>query len=415
MMPRLRRLLKEHRAIAVTLILAASGIGVYGWVRTMKKEPTVPSFQVQPAEFLDVIQFRGDIKALKSITISAPPDVGTLQIVKLAPDGSAVKQGDVVVEFDPSKTRTDLETDKSLLKSSEAETEQSQAQGRLTEEEDTTAVMKARYDVEAARLDAGKEEIVSQIEGAEAKLKVADAEQALRQAEEKLKADGAKTEATIGGHRNATSKARFDKDHAERALASMVLKAPSDGNISLASVWHEGGEGPFKPGERAWPGSPIAELPDPTSLRVVAHVDETERGRLSVAQPVTVQLDAVADRQFTGRIERIGTIATSDFSAGWPIPRNFTLEIALDQKDPRLRPGMTAQVTVIVDRVPNAISIPVQASFMKSGRTVAYVWNGSGFEERAIQIERRSRDRALVGSGLGPGDTVAMKDPLLKQ
>jgi HlyD family secretion protein len=415
MMPRLRRLFKEHRAIAVTLILAASGIGVYGWVRSLKKEPTVPSFEVQPAEFLDVIQFRGNMKALKSITISAPPDVGTLQIVKLAADGSAVKQGDVVVEFDPSKTRTDLETDKSSLKSAEAETEQSQAQGRLTQEEDTTAVMKARYDVEAARLDAGKEEIVSQIEGAEAKLKVADAEQALRQAEQKLKADGAKTEATIGGHRNATSKARFDKDRAERALASMVLKAPSDGNISLVSVWHEGSEGPFKPGERAWPGSPIAELPDPTSLRVVAHVDETERGRLSVAQPVTVQLDAVADRQFTGKIERIGTIATSDFSAGWPIPRNFTLEIALDQKDLRLRPGMTAQVTVIVDRIPNAISIPVQASFMKSGRTVAYVWNGSGFEERAIQIERRSRDRALVGSGLKPGDTVAMKDPWLKQ
>jgi HlyD family secretion protein len=326
-----------------------------------------------------------------------------------------VKRGDVVVEFDPSKTKTDLETDRSLLKSTQAETDQSQAQGRLTEEEDTTAVMKARYEVEVAKLDAGKEEIVSQIEGAEAKLKVADAEQALREAEEKLKADRAKNAATIGGHRSATSKARFDQERADRALASMVLKAPSDGNISLVSVWHDGSEGPFKPGERAWPGSPIAELPDPGSLRIVAHVDETERGRLSVSEPVTVQLDAIADRQFTGKIERIGTIATSDFSAGWPIPRNFTLEIVLDQKDPRLKPGMTSQITVIVERVPNAISIPVHASFLKSGRTVAYVWNGSKFEERAIQIERRSRDLALVGSGLKPGDTIAMKDPELKQ
>jgi HlyD family secretion protein len=415
MRTRMRKLLREHRSIAVLSVLAVCSIGVFGWVRAVKKDPTVASFQVQPAEFLDVIQFRGDVKALKSATISAPPDVGLLQIVKLAADGSAVKQGDVVVEFDPSKTRTDLDTDKSLLKSAQAETDQSQAQGRLSQEEDTTAVMKARYDVEAARLDAGKEEIVSQIEGAEARLKVNDAEQALREAEEKLKADAAKTQATIEGHRNATRKAQFDRDRAERALATMVLKAPSDGNISLVSVWHEGGEGPFKPGERAWSGSPIAELPDPSSLRVVAHVDETERGRLAVSQPVTVQFDAVADRQFTGRIERIGTIATSDFSAGWPIPRNFTLEIALDQKDSRLKPGMTAQVTVIVDRVPNAISIPVQASFMKSGRTVAYVWNGSKFEERAIQIERRSRDRALVGSGLKPGDTVAMKDPMVKQ
>ena len=100
-----------------------------------------------------------------------------------------------------------------------------------------------------------------------------------------------------------------------------------------------------------------------------------------------------------------------DFSAGWPFPRNFSLEMAIDQNDPRLRPGMTVQITVIIDRIPNAISIPVQASFMKSGQTVAYVWNGSKFEERAIRIERRSRDRALISSGLAAGERVALKDP----
>lgn len=415
MIPRLSRLLKEHRTLAVLAILVACSIGLFGWVRNLRREPSVPSYKVRSEEFLDVVQFRGDLKALRSLSISAPADVGALQIVKLAADGSAVKQGDVVVEFDPSKTRSDLETDKSLVKTAEAETEQARAQGRLNEEEDTTAVMKAKYDVDVARLDAGKEEIVSHIEGAEARLKVADAEQALRQAEEKLKSDRAKTEATIEEHRNASSKARFDEERAERALASMALKAPSDGNISLVSVWHESGEGPFKPGERAWPGSPIAEIPDPSSLRVVAHADETERGRLSVSQPVTVTLDAISDRQFTGKIERIGTIATSDFSAGWPIPRNFTLEIVIDQKDPRLRPGMTAQIAVIVERTPNAISIPLQASFVKSGQTVAYVWNGSTFDERAIRIQRRSRDRALVESGLRPGDTVALKDPSVKE
>jgi len=56
-----------------------------------------------------------------------------------------------------------------------------------------------------------------------------------------------------------------------------------------------------------------------------ARVDETERAACA-RSTVTLQLDAVADRQFTGKIERIGTIATSDFSAGWPIPRNFDLE-----------------------------------------------------------------------------------------
>jgi multidrug efflux pump subunit AcrA (membrane-fusion protein) len=140
-------------------------------------------------------------------------------------------------------------------------------------------------------------------------------------------------------------------------------------------------------------------------------VDETERGRLAVSQPVTLQLDAIADRQFSGKVERIGTIATSDFSSGWPIPRNFDLEIGIDQADARLKPGMTVQINVIVGRVPDAITIPAQASFLKSGRTVAYVWNGSAFEERVIQIERRSRDRILVSSGLKQDDLVALQDP----
>jgi len=414
MMQLVRNVLNKRLTLATLAILIACSIGLFGWVRVARKEPSVPSFQVQRAEFLDVLQFRGDVKALKSVTISAPPNVGMLQIVRLSTDGSAVKRGDAVVEFDSSKTKSDLQTYDSTLKSADAQIEQDKAQARLTEEEDTTALMKARFDVEGAKIDASKAEIVSAIEGAEAKLKIADAEHSLHQSEEKLKADRAKSQATIGGHRNAAVKAHFDQERAESALSSMVVHAPSDGNISLVPVWHDGGERPFKPGEQAWSGVAIAELPDPSSLRVVAHVDETERGRLAVSQRITAQLDAIADRQFTGKIERIGTIATSDFSAGWPIPRNFTLDITLDQQDARLKPGMTAQITVIVDRVLNAISIPVQASFVREGRTVAYVWNGSKFEERVIQIDRRSRDRALVASGLKPGDMVAMKDPEAK-
>lgn len=411
MSPRMRTLLREHRAFLIGAALVATSVGVFGWVRSVNREPNLPAFQVQRAEFLDALQFRGELKALKSVTIAAPPDAGMLQILKLALDGTQVKQGDVVVEFDPSKTKQELAQDQSVLKSADAQIDQGRAQGKLTEEEDTTAVIKAKYDLESARLDASKGEIVSQIEGAEARLKVTDAEQSLREAEEKLKSDQAKNQATINAYRNASAKARFDEERAAHELESMVLKAPSDGTIRLISTWHDGSEGPFKAGDRAWSGAPIAELPDASSLRISAHVDETERGHLALGQQAMLQLDAIPDRQFTARIERIGTIATTDFSAGWPFPRNFDLEFAIDQRDPRLRAGMTVQITVIVDRIPNAISIPTQASFLKSGRTVAYVWAGSKFEERPIQIERRSRDRCLISGGLNPGDRVALKDP----
>jgi len=143
-------------------------------------------------------------------------------------------------------------------------------------------------------------------------------------------------------------------------------------------------------------------------------VDETERGRLALHQLVTVHLDAIADRQFTGNIEEISTIATEDYSAGWPIPRNFDLRVVLDQSDPRLKPGMTAQATVVIDRVPRAITIPLQASFPKAGQTFAYVWKGSKFRPQVIEVSRRSGDRILVSKGLEAGDRIALQDPTVR-
>jgi HlyD family secretion protein len=404
---------RRRAAIIAALVLASAA--VLAMSRYSHHGPPVATYQVKRDEFLDVLEFRGSLKAMKSVTISAPSDAGILQIVKIANDGSQVKRGDVIVEFDSSKTQQDLAQDESALKSAGAEIEQARAQARLTEEADRTAVNKARFDVESAKLDASQAEILSKIEGAENQLKLTDAKQALREAEEKLRSDEMNDKATIEDKINASSKADYDAKRARRVLSATKLSAPSDGVISLVSVWHEGGEGPFKAGEQAWPGSPLAELPDASSLRIKARVDETERGRIAMNAPVTAQLDAIPDRQFTGHIEKISTIATSDFSAGWPIPRNFDLQIALDQNDPRLKPGMTVQVTVIVDRVPQAITIPAQASFLKSGQTVAYVWDGHHFQQHVIAVERRSRDRVLVGHGLSSGDLVALADPSEKE
>ena len=261
-------------------------------------------------------------------------------------------------------------------------------------------MLKARYDVEGAKLEAGKQEIVSRIEGEEAKLKLADSEQKLKEAQAKEISDVTLNKATIESKVEASKKAKYDVQRAERSLGQMVLKTPSAGTISLLQHWGSSGMVTYRPGDRAWPGASIAELPDASTLRISARVDETERGRLATKQPVTVQLNAIPDRQFTGHIETIGEIASLDFSGGWPITRNFILEIVLDQTDPRFKPGITGQVTVVVEKVANAITLPAQALFQKSGQNVTYVWKSGQFEERSIEVGRRSGDKILVSSGV---------------
>jgi HlyD family secretion protein len=415
MMRRFRQLSIRSKFVVVAVILLAGSGVLLGAVRLGRRAPTVPTIEVKRGEFLDSLQFRGEVKALKSVTISAPAEAGDLQIIKISPEGTVVKTGDVVVEFDRTKTEQDLAQFKSALKSAEAEIGQAKAQARLAEEENKTAVLKARYDVEGARLEASKQEIVSRIEGEEAKLKLADSEQKLREAETKQKSDEALNKATIESKEQASKKAQYDVMRAERALTQMSQRAPSAGTISLLQHWGGSGMITYRPGDRAWPGAAIAELPDATTLRITARVDETERGRLALQQPVTVQLNAIPDRQFTGHIEQIGAIASLDFNSGWPITRNFILEVGIDQTDPRFKPGITGEVTVVVDKVANAIILPAQALFQKSGQNVAYVWQGGEFEERVVEVGRRSGDKIVVAKGVSAGDKVALRDPTVKE
>ncbi|MBV9479351.1 MAG: efflux RND transporter periplasmic adaptor subunit [Acidobacteria bacterium] len=405
---------RRRKAAATSLAVLISSALLLGAIRYSRRPPPVPTIEVTRGEFLDTVQFRGECKALRSLSITAPAEADDLSILKLAADGQRVDEGEMIVEFDKTKTEQDLAQAQSSLRYTAADIEQVRAQARLTQEQDLTAVMKARYDLESAKLDAGKQEIVSKIEGAKAKLNVDDAQQKLREAEEKLQSDRRASDATIDGKMQASRKARFDLERAKIALSKMSLKAPAAGVVSLVAVWHPEGPAPFKPGDHVWPGAPIAELPDPASLRISARVDETERGRLAPTQSVTVLFDAIPDRQFTGKIEDISTIASEDFSGGWPIPRNFDARIVLHQLDSRLKPGMSAQVTVVVERVRDVLTIPVQASFQKEGETFAYVWRGTKFRGQAIEIKRRSGDRILVVKGLQAGDRIALQDPNIK-
>jgi HlyD family secretion protein len=413
---RLPRRFRGPLQLTALPVIAVAAFGAMHWVHSA---PKIPVTDVHRAEFVEYIEVRGQVKALRSQMLMAPPSAGDLQILKIAENGAKVKKGDVLVEFDASTVRQKYAQDQSLLKSAEAEIEKSRASARLKEEQDLTDSMKTRFDAEAARMDASKEEILSAIDGAEAKLKLASAERSHAEAEAKLKADRSAGVADLASKQKKSDQARFDVKQDERALASLVLRAPSNGVVVIQGNWRAAGfrsaPVPFKSGDRAWPGAAIIELPDPSTLRITGRIDEADRGRLRLGQSANVRVDAVADRSFTGKVDEISSTASIDFTAGWPFPRNFTVGLALNDSDTRLNPGMGAEARVAVDRVPNAIVIPGAAIFRKAGRPVVYVRRGSKFEEMPVEVARRSGDDALISKGLETGQQIALKDPTVTE
>src|SRR5260370_39322588 len=171
-----------QRALTDGASLGLSGL-IFGALRLASPAAKLSTAEVKRKEFVDYLEVKGEVKALRSAIIAAPYGAGDLQIMKLATNGAKVKKGDDLVDFHNTTVKQKLAQDQSALKSAEAETQQSRAAARLKEEQDLTDVMTAKFAAQKARLDAGKQEIVSVIEGEEAKPKLADADKKLKETE----------------------------------------------------------------------------------------------------------------------------------------------------------------------------------------------------------------------------------------
>ena len=397
--------------VGLAIIGAIAGVsGAFG----RSAAADVPTTAVIKGEFIDYLQVRGEVKAVRSVALTVPTTGGgDLQIVELAKNGMAIKKGDVVVRFDPMTVQRTLNDRRSEFKQADEEIGKTRAQFRIQEQQAETDLSKARYDVRRAELDIVPSEFLPRMVREQNELTLKDAKSRLAEAERKLKALGDIEKAEVGSKVQKRDKSRFDMELAERQLGGLQIVSPVDGVVAIMPNWRSCCPPPdFKPGDRAWPGQIIAEVPDLSTLRVTARLEEAERGRMQQGQRVVVRADAVPDKEMAGKIGDISALARVDFS-NWPPQRNFDMVVQIDQIDPRLRPGMNTTVRVAVDRVADAILLPARALFEKQGRSVAYVQRSrGGWEERVVQIARRGQEQLVVREGVQPGERVALKDPV---
>ena len=403
------------RVVIFVAVVAAVSLGAFTLTTRAGVVPDVPTVGVVKGEFVDYLQVRGEIRPAKSIVLAAPMQAGELLIVKLAKNGSAVKAGDMLVEFDGTALRQRMQEKQSEVKQADAEIAKMQAQQRITLQQDETAVMKARYDLDRAKLDLGKRDLVSKLEYEQAKLVVDDAEQKLRESQQKATSDKTGAEADVVAKRRKREKAQYDLDRALQGLAALVIKAPTAGVVNIMPNYRSGSmfgaQVEFHEGDRVWAGAQVVELPDLSSIHLEARLDETDRGRLKVNQAATVKIEAVPGKDFAATVDLISVLAKIDFSQGWPPPKNFDLGLVLKEPDPKIRPGMTATARIAIERAPDALVAPAEAIFQRDGRPVVYRLNGSMFDEQRIEVARRGREQVAIASGVAAGDKIATRRP----
>jgi multidrug resistance efflux pump len=371
----------------------------------------VATAEVIAGDFVDSLSFRGEIKASTSALVTAPSSAGDLQIIRLARNGAFVKRGDVVVEFDRTKVAQTLAEKRTTLRQSEAEIAKARAQGSIDQEKTRTEQIKGRYDVERARLEIGTREVISRYDAEKAELTLSDAQQRVREVDARLDASNASQRAEVQGSIYKRDKAAADVALAEQQLAALVVRAPVDGPLMLQNLWRgPSGESEYREGDRAWSGAVIAEIPDPTTLTLIARVDEADRGRLRNGLPAIVTSDSLPGAELAATLVSFSTLARPDYTS-WPPARMFDVTIALASPDPRARPGMSAAIRVAVDRLERTLLVPSRAVIQTDGPAIVYVATSRGFEPRPVIVARRSQTMAAIAQGVVAGDRVALSDP----
>lgn len=406
---------KKKAVIWGLILLVCAGAGWVAYRRTGTTKVEVAVARARRGDFVDSVRARGEIKSSNSVVLSAP-QVPDLQIVRLAASGQRVKKGDVVIEFDSAQQEQNLLQYATNVRTVDSEIVQMQASHKIVTELDAMNLMTAEYNLERAKLEASKAEVISEIEGAKNRINVDVSKGELGQVKVTIGAHEISQKADLERLQQRKDKTVRDLERAKGYLSRMVIRAPIDGIVHILPNFRSQGSWgskppPFKEGDTAWTGAAIAEIPDLSRMHLEMNLDEVDRGRLRLGQKVRVRVDAVPEAEFDAELDWISPIASLQFRSAGSTEKSFPARATLSRADERLRPGMSATGEIVIERLSNVLLIPARASFVHDGKPAVWVQRGERFQIRPIEVGRRNEADIVVVSGLTEGEVVALEDP----
>src|SRR5579859_5664599 len=231
-----------RKRILVWSLVAACGIaGAYAAFRyTGSTEVDVAVARVRRGDFVVSIKTRGEVRSVRSVLLRAP-QVPDPQIVKLAESGRPVKKGDVVVAFDGVQQEQNLIEKTTDVRTADSEIIQTKAQHKIDDEMDGMNLTQSEYNVERAKLEASKAEILSEIEGAKDRIDVGVSEGDLGRVQRTLGAREVAHAADVERLDQKRDKTIRDMHTAKNYMNLMVVRAPNDGIVNILPNFRAGG------------------------------------------------------------------------------------------------------------------------------------------------------------------------------
>ena len=220
---------------------------------------------------------------------------------------------------------------------------------------------------------------------------------------EKAKADELAKQATLGLEKQKEDKLR-------KQIEKCKLIAPADGLVVYANDPNRFGgnaQPQIEDGATVREHQKIFSLPDISKMRVNTKVHESMVNFVSKGLRAKIRVDAFPTDLLTGTVDSVNPLPdpNSFFSSDIKV---YTTQVGIDNGPAALRPGMTAQVEILVTELENVLSVPVEASLPFRGKFHLYVMTPDGPKRREVKLGTANDQFVEVKEGITPGEQIVM-------
>ncbi len=360
---------------------------------------------IKKEDFSSIVETTGEIFAEKSISVSAPPLRWRLQIIWLVKEGSEVKEGDILIKFDPAELQKELNERESELKSLQAELKQREENLKSMELDYEMQMDSAKLDYEISKVQVVEDEgLLPRKNLEEAKLKLKAAEERYQKTKEKLESAKRETLANIEITKVKIKNALNNYNFAKESLEKLIVRSPSKGLVVFNEIWRGGEEGKIQVGDSVWPGYSLISLPDFSTLKAKVWASEVDAGKLQKGQKAYIFIDAFPDLKIPGEVKSVAQVGSRRYYEN--TKKEFEVILNLSKIDKRLRPGMTSHGEIIIEEIKDVIKVPIESIEEKGGKYFVYLKTKLGSKRVPVKLGKRNSTHVIIEEGLKEGDKI---------
>ena len=367
--------------------------------------------KVKEGEFNVLVTTTGELSARKFVQIQGPPNAqqaGAFQmkISSLVPEGTVVKEGDVVAELDRSAVAARAQDVSLALQKAEAQYTQAELDSTLNLSKAREELRNLEFALEERKLAKEQATYEAPTIRRQAEIDFEKAERALAQAKKDLVTKRQQAIARMSEVGAEVQRQRSLLSTVQGVLAAFTIRAPAPGMVIYVKEWN----GKKKTaGAQISPWDPtVATLPDLGEMESVTYVNEIDVRKVAVGQPVRITLDSDPDKQLTGKVVSVANVGEQRPNADAKV---FEVKITVQEADTTLRPGMTTANAIMTSTVAEALYVPLEAVTNDSSLAFVYKRAGGRTVRQQIETGEMNDNEVVVRRGLARGDEVLLAPP----